>query len=194
MVEESVRATVKTAWKKIKEKEGPSTAPGEGDEKKALNAATTAIVQKVLRNMKSYEDLLEKYLHIPDFVILPEDRKHDVTKSKEVSEADMLNTKIQTQLLETEVSEVTSSLDTVSCISGVVACSRSYPPLLQLQTAKVIRSLEEELEQYEKIKQSFSDVEALMDLVEARLHVDVQPTELKKSMKNIAGLITDKNN
>lgn len=58
----------------------------------------------------------------------------------------------------------------------------------------MIRSLEEELEQYEKIKQSFSDVEALIELVEARLHVDVQPTELKKSVKNIAGLIMDKNN
>lgn len=62
-----------------------------------------------------------------------------------------------------------------------------------MQTAKVIRSLEEELAQYEKIKQSFSDVEALIELVESRLEVDVKPTELKKAVKNIAGLIMEKN-
>lgn len=129
MVEESVRATVKTAWKKIKEKEGPSTAPGEGEEKKALNAATATIVQKVLKNMKSYDDLLEKYLHIPDYVILPEDRKHDITKCKEVSEADMLNTKIQTQLLETEVSEVINHLDAAPLNSRVIAWPCTHPPL-----------------------------------------------------------------
>lgn len=59
--------------------------------------------------------------------------------------------------------------------------------------AKAIRSLEEELEQYEKVKQSFDDVEHLIGLVESRLEVDVKTQDLKKAVKNIAGLIMEKN-
>lgn len=105
MVEAIVRGTVNTAWNKIKKVEGPSTASKE-EEDRALEKTVAGIVQKVTRNIRAYDDLLEKYLGIPDYVILPEDKKHDVVKYQDVSEADMLNMKIQSQMLETEVTEV----------------------------------------------------------------------------------------
>lgn len=110
MVDEVVRGILNTAWKKVKDKEGPSTATDE-EEKKALGKTVALISQKVTRNMKPYEDLLDKYLSIPEFVILPEDKRHDVVKYQEVSEADMLNHKIQCQSLECEVTEVTKTTD-----------------------------------------------------------------------------------
>lgn len=65
--------------------------------------------------------------------------------------------------------------------------------MISFQMAKVIRSLEEELEQYEKVKQSFGDMELLIELVDSRLKVDIKSTDLKKAVKNIEGLIVDKN-
>lgn len=162
MVEEIVKSTLRTAVKKIHETEG--LPPAEDDEKLALAKTVSLITSKIIQNMKPYDALLEKHLSIPDYVLQPGDKKHDVTKHKEATESDMLNLKIQSQMLETEVKE----------------------------TAKVIRTLEEELAQYEQIKQSFEDVEAAMDVVESRLNVDLKLTEQKKAIKNIEGLILDK--
>ena len=49
------------------------------------------------------------------------------------------------------------------------------------------------MEQYKKISQSFEDMEALIALVESRLEIDLAPTDLKKAVKNIAGVIMEKN-
>lgn len=183
MVEEIVKNCVGTAVKKIHEKEG--LLPPEEPEKLALAKTVAGMSQKIITSMKPYETLLDKYLSIPDYVILPEDRKHEVIKYKAVSEADMLNVKIQSQMLEAEVTEVSKISPGPQ---NRFSCHPSSP-----QTAKIIRALEEERSQYEKIQQSFEDVEAALDLVESRLAFDLKPTEQKKAIKYIEGLILDKN-
>lgn len=100
-----VKNIVNAVTKKINDKEGAFNA-SEAELKKAVDKTVNTIALKIAGNMKPYEDLLEKYLAIPDYVILPEDKKHDVNKTKEVSEADILNIKIQTQMMESEVTEV----------------------------------------------------------------------------------------
>lgn len=78
----------------------------------------------------------------------------------------MINTKMQSQVLETEV----------------------------MEAAKVIRALEEELEQYDKIKRSLSDAEEMLEIVASRMNLDLQSSEEKRSMKYIENLIVEKNN
>lgn len=60
--------------------------------------------------------------------------------------------------------------------------------------AKIMRTLEEELQQYETMKHSFGEIEEMLELVENRLAVNVQQKDLKKSLKYIEGLIKEKNN
>lgn len=150
---------------KVHEKIGESSKPTE-EETKALKKTVDGISSQISKNMKPYESLLNKYLSIPEYVLLPENKIHDVVKHTPVSEADMINTKMQSQVLETEV----------------------------MEAAKVIRALEEELEQYDKIKRSLSDAEEMLEIVASRMNLDLQSSEEKRSMKYIENLIVEKNN
>lgn len=165
MVEEIVSKTVTAALNKVHEKIGESSKPTE-EETKALKKTVDGISSQISKNMKPYEHLLNKYLSIPEYVLLPENKIHDVVKHTPVSEADMINTKMQSQVLETEV----------------------------MEAAKVIRTLEEELEQYDKIKRSLSDAEEMLEIVASRMNLDLQSSEEKRSMKYIENLIVEKNN
>lgn len=110
MVEEVIHNIVKKALTKVNEKEGLPPNATEADLDNAVKKTVAGINRKAQKNLKHYEDLLEKYLAIPDYVILPDDKKHDVVKYSPVSEADMINTKIQSQALEAEVTEVKEEL------------------------------------------------------------------------------------
>lgn len=108
MIEGITSNTLKTALKKVHEKNidtGKSSEPSE-EEKKGLNKCISHITADILKKTKPYGDLLEKYLSIPDYIILPENKEHDALKYHPVSEADMINSKIQSQMLEAEVTEV----------------------------------------------------------------------------------------
>lgn len=105
MVEGEVCLVVKAAMKKIHEKDG-CKAP-ESEEQKQMSKVSYKISREMMKNMHPFTELVDKYLSIPDTVILPEDQKHDLTKpDTHTTEADLINLKIQSQALEAEVIEV----------------------------------------------------------------------------------------
>lgn len=187
MLEEVVANTVRAALAKIHKSTEECSQPKE--EEQALERVFKKINQGISKNMSKYEDLLQKHLAIPDYVILPDNKKHDINKNKEVSESDIINMQIQSKMLEAEVAEV------MEIWRQIKPCTESpnVQISLPLQTAKCIRSLEEELARYEKIKPLISDAESMFDVLASRMDENVQTTAQRNSIKHIEKLITEKN-
>lgn len=102
MLKEVVSGTVRAALSKIHKSTNDCDQPKE--EEHALERVINKINQRI--SMTAYEQLLQKHITIPAYILLPDDKKHDVNKSKNLSDSDVINMQIQSRILESEVAEV----------------------------------------------------------------------------------------
>lgn len=64
--------------------------------------------------------------------------------------------------------------------------------MISFQTAKIIRSLEEELARYEKVKQSIADAEDMLEILASKMNTDMETPAQRKSIKHIESIILDR--